>query len=82
VSVRRSLPRRATRLELRVDWQACRGRGFCHELLPELVSLDDWGYPVIDRGVPDELRNAARRAVRGCPQLALTLARTSARAWR
>ncbi len=30
---------------LHVDWTACRGRGTCTELLPELLEHDPWGYP-------------------------------------
>ncbi len=58
---------------LRVDWPACQGRGLCHELLPELISLDQWGYPIIASEVPVELLPAARRTVAGCPRLALRL---------
>jgi ferredoxin len=59
---------------LRVDWPRCTGRGLCHELLPEVVDLDDWGYPVTSREpVPRELVSEARSAVRLCPQLALRL---------
>ena len=32
--------------ELRVDWPECRARGLCHEVLPELMDLDEWGYPI------------------------------------
>lgn len=74
----RSVHRGSTReTQLQVDWQACQGRGLCHELLPELVSLDDWGYPVIAGAVPPELMAHAGRAVRSCPQLALTLVTTA-----
>jgi ferredoxin len=59
--------------ELRVDWPACRTRGLCSEVLPELVRLDDWGYPVIEGPVTHDLVSAAREAVRMCPQLALRL---------
>ena len=38
--------------ELRVDWPACTGRGLCHEVLPELIDLDEWGYPVVLGPVP------------------------------
>ena len=59
---------------LRVNPIACTGHGLCTELLPERVSLDEWGYPVIS---PDPilpgLRKAARRAVTDCPALALLL---------
>ena len=33
---------------MKVDMIACDGRGVCAELLPERISLDDWGYPMID----------------------------------
>ena len=58
---------------LRVDWPACRARGLCHEVLPELVALDPWGYPVVTGEVTPELVDAAREAVRACPRLALHL---------
>ena len=47
---------------------------FCAELLPELIRLDDWGYPILDEAsVPDELLGLARKAVDACPTLALLL---------
>jgi len=58
---------------LRVDWPSCQARGLCHELLPELITLDEWGYPLIAGDVPRELLPAARRTVAGCPRLALRL---------
>lgn len=58
---------------LRVDWPACRGRGLCQEVFPELIALDEWGYPVIDGPVPDDQVGRARDAVRVCPTLALRL---------
>lgn len=58
---------------LRVDWPACEARGLCHELLPEVVRLDEWGYPMVTGEVPDELVPDARAAVRACPRLALRL---------
>jgi len=33
---------------LRVDPVACDAFGHCAELAPELIALDEWGYPVID----------------------------------
>jgi ferredoxin len=68
----------ATRTELVVDRIACDGFGMCAELLPELIELDDWGYPIVAAGgVPAQLLDHARRAVAVCPVLALRLARTS-----
>jgi ferredoxin len=65
---------------LQLDPTRCDGHGGCAELLPELVSLDEWGYPVLagaaDRAgtpVPAALRRHARRAVTLCPTLALRL---------
>jgi ferredoxin len=59
---------------LRVNRIACTGHGLCSELLPELVTLDEWGYPVIpDTAVPTALAPDARRAVVDCPVLALRL---------
>ena len=57
-----------------VDRIACDGNGACAELLPEMIVLDDWGYPVVSDGaVPAELRGHARRAVAACPSMALRL---------
>jgi ferredoxin len=65
--------------ELVVDRIVCDGFGMCAELLPELIELDDWGYPIVrPGGVPDELLDHARRAVAVCPVLALRLARRTA----
>jgi ferredoxin len=60
--------------KLRVDPIACSGHGLCAELLPELISMDEWGYPILDsRPVPARLARQARRAVIDCPALALLL---------
>jgi ferredoxin len=60
--------------QLRVDRITCRAHGLCAELLPELVDLDEWGYPILTTGqVPRELRPDARAAVSACPALALRL---------
>jgi ferredoxin len=62
--------------QLRVDPTACAGHGLCAELAPELVALDEWGYPIVtDRPVPRVLDRTARRAVADCPALALALTR-------
>ena len=58
---------------LRVNPIMCDGHGLCAELLPELVDLDDWGYPVVEPDVPPQLVAMARRAVQACPTLALLL---------
>jgi ferredoxin len=61
---------------LRVDPIMCHAHGLCAELLPELVALDEWGYPLVAPDeVPPELRASARRAAAACPTLALRLDR-------
>jgi ferredoxin len=55
---------------------ACVGDGMCAELFPERITLDDWGYPIIDpTPIPASLEGHARRAVAACPTLALILER-------
>jgi ferredoxin len=54
----------------------CDGHGVCAELLPELIDLDDWGYPIVrSKEVPPHLEAMARRARDVCPVLALQLER-------
>jgi ferredoxin len=61
---------------LRVNPVSCQAHGVCAELFPERITMDPWGYPVIaPQPVPDELLGHARRAVAGCPTLALLLDR-------
>lgn len=51
-----------------VDWTRCDGHGLCASLLPDLIGVDDWGFPVL----PDALsEQQARRVARVCPVLAL-----------
>jgi len=59
---------------LRVNAIACDGRGVCAEVLPEMITLDDWGFPIIRAAeVPPGLLDEAAEAVRLCPRLALRL---------
>jgi ferredoxin len=67
------MSRRDREHDLRVDWPRCEGRALCHELLPEIVDLDPWGYPLVTGPVTRKLRPAAREAVRDCPLMALRL---------
>lgn len=64
---------------LQINWVRCQGRGLCHELLPEILTADDWGYPLSRTGephplVPEGVRLHAERAVSDCPRMALRLA--------
>lgn len=59
---------------LAVDPITCTGHGLCAELLPEGITLDEWGYPLLAAGdIPAELRRRARRAAATCPVRALHL---------
>jgi ferredoxin len=60
--------------ELRVNPVACHAHGMCIELLPERITADPWGYPIVAPGPVDaELLPLAQRAVNSCPTLALLL---------
>lgn len=62
------------RLMMGIDRIKCDGHGVCADLLPEMIELDDWGYPIIRPGaIPAAVLPHARRAVSGCPTLALRL---------
>jgi ferredoxin len=68
------MPHSTHRARIGVNPVACTGHGACAELLPERISLDEWGYPILDDApIPPELHRQARRAVRDCPALALVL---------
>jgi ferredoxin len=67
--------------KLRVNPTLCDGVGYCAEIVPELITLDDWGYPIVDSRAIDsnELLRHAQRAVATCPRLALLLEETQPR---
>jgi ferredoxin len=70
-------------MTMSIDRIRCDGRGLCAELLPELIRLDDWGYPIIEPGpIPEELVSHARRAVASCPVVALKLLTARDGRWR
>jgi ferredoxin len=65
---------------LRVNPIACDGHGLCAELFPERVTLDDWGYPIVDDSpIPRSLEPHARRTIDACPVLALRLEQVARR---
>jgi ferredoxin len=76
-----AVKRRPDGFLLKVNPILCDGFGHCHELAPELVEIDEWGYPIIV-STPTPLSNAstlrsAKYAVRGCPRQALRIERLS-----
>ena len=63
--------------QLVIDRIKCDGSGLCAELLPELIRLDDWGYPIVAPGsVPEHLLPLAQRATEDCPLLAIAVRRS------
>ena len=67
-------------MRLIVNPIACVGHGACAELVPELIELDEWGYPIVGHDeVPAQLERQVRKAVSSCPALALKLRTVTAR---
>jgi ferredoxin len=63
---------------LYLDYAACSGHGLCADLLPELVEIDEWGFPILHAdAVGPDLLPLARRAAAACPTLALRLLKNS-----
>ena len=60
-----------------VDIRRCDAYGYCAELLPEIVELDEWGYPIVTGEVTAELLAGAERAAAECPRLALRVAQAT-----
>ncbi|WP_019482589.1 ferredoxin [Arthrobacter sp. TB 23] len=54
---------------LAVDRIACTGHGVCATILPEHITLDEWGYPILNGPAPES--REARLAVKYCPARAL-----------
>jgi NADH:ubiquinone oxidoreductase subunit F (NADH-binding)/ferredoxin len=68
------LPGEDAAVRLSVDWSRCAGHGLCAHLVPDLISLDANGFPVLsDMAVPNWLTRDALQAVEMCPALALQL---------
>lgn len=68
------------RKRLRVNPVLCNGFGYCAEIVPELIGLDDWGFPIVDeRPIDDDrLLRLGERAVATCPRVALLLQEVTA----
>ena len=61
-------------MRVTIDPVACDAYGYCAEILPEGIGLDEWGYPILREGpLEGNLVALARRAARDCPKRALTL---------
>lgn len=55
-----------------IDWSRCDGHGLCAYLVPELIQLDRYGFPVVlGTDIPSWMERDVQRAVAMCPALAL-----------
>ncbi|MBK9738426.1 MAG: ferredoxin [Actinobacteria bacterium] len=58
----------------------CDGRGMCHDAAPDLIELDEWGYPLLPghtlrADLTKGQLKAAEDATHACPVLALHIER-------
>jgi len=44
-------------LRITIDPVACAAYGYCAEILPEAISFDEWGFPIIN----DRILQGGRR---------------------
>jgi ferredoxin len=56
---------------LTLDATSCDGVGMCALVAPDMITLDAWGFPVIDGEVAAAKVKKARAAARACPHRAL-----------
>ncbi len=60
-------------MNVTVDDESCRGHGVCTTICPEVFTLTDDGYSVVQSpDVPAGLEDAVRRAAASCPERAIT----------
>lgn len=71
------MSRKLTTHRIAVDWPLCQARGLCHELLPDVIQLDPWRYPLVISELRPAQLEAAREAVAACPHQALRLIKTT-----
>ena len=60
-----------SRKTLTVDSATCDGVGMCALVAPDLITLDGWGFPVINSDQASASVKKARAAARACPHRAL-----------
>lgn len=68
---------RAAPAPLEIDRIRCSGHGVCAQLLPGLLTLDEWGYPIVEvdgsSAAPRPSERDLSTAVTLCPARALRL---------
>jgi ferredoxin len=62
-------------MRVRVDPNKCQGHTLCNRVAPEIFRLreEDGHAEVVMGEVPRELEEKARKAVRGCPEEAISV---------
>ncbi|MCW2900970.1 MAG: ferredoxin [Streptosporangiaceae bacterium] len=62
-------------MRISIDFERCQGHGRCFDVAPDLVEDDGEGYGSVigDGEVRPDHADAARSAVRQCPEQAVTL---------
>ncbi len=61
-------------MKVTVDDDRCRGHGVCSSYCPEVFTLTDDGYTVVQAPeIPAEFEEAVRTAVGSCPERAITV---------
>jgi ferredoxin len=62
-------------MRVRVDSNKCQGHTLCNRVAPELFRLreEDGHSEVIGEEVPKGMEEKARKAMRGCPEQAISI---------
>ena len=61
-------------MKVTVDDDRCRGHGVCGTICPEVFTLTDEGYTVVQTPeIPAESKEAVRTASGSCPERAITV---------
>jgi ferredoxin len=62
-------------MRVRVDSNKCQGHTLCNRVAPELFRLreEDGHSEAIGEAVPQGMEEKARKAVRGCPEQAISI---------
>jgi len=63
-------------MKMVIDATKCQGYGACALACPSVVEVDEWGFAhtrTEDGAVPSGDEDAAREAMRGCPEAAIAL---------
>ncbi|HTR70829.1 MAG TPA: ferredoxin [Mycobacteriales bacterium] len=70
--------RRDADLSLSVDAAACAAHGICAHVMADRVTLDPWGFAIVDSSALDSARlvRKAKRAAKACPARALRVTKT------